>query len=229
MTTERGTQGKGPPSAITLAASIVTHILLLLPVVYIVVLAFVHYQFFSWHPICMSIAVGLLISEAVFSISGEAYLSYRLPRRYRVTVHWILNSLGLGFLAIGFIIIVVNKVNQEKSHFVTTHSQLGLTTLIITALVSAFGILANNTNWLYPKVRPVLIKVSHAFAGIFLTILLLATLINGTYTRWWPGGEVGRDLTFASLFFAGLFILIKPILGAVSRTKVILNPPSSQT
>lgn len=146
-----------------------------------------------------------------------------------MTIHWILHTIGLTVIGIGFIIIIVNKINHNNPHFATTHSQLGLTTIILSVLVAAFGILANNTVWIYPRVRPVLVKVAHACGGICITILLLATLINGTYREWWSGTDTGRDLTFASLFFAGLLILVKPILGAISRCRVIFGPPSSDT
>ncbi|XP_070162683.1 transmembrane reductase CYB561D2 isoform X1 [Polyergus mexicanus] len=220
---------KGSPSVITLVFSILTHFLLVAPVIYILVVAFGHYSFFSWHPICMSVGVGVLITEAVFSISGEAYIASRLPRRNRVTIHWILHTIGLTIIGIGFIIIIVNKINNHRKHFATTHSQLGLVTIILSVLTAAFGILANNTIWMYPQVRPVLIKVAHACGGIGMIILLLATLINGTYTKWWPGTVTGRDLIFASLFFAGVLILVKPILGAFSRCRVVFGPPSSDT
>lgn len=173
--------------------------------------------------------VGLLITEAVFSISGEAYIASKLARRNRVTIHWVLHTIGLALIGIGFVIIIVNKVNMNKSHFATPHSQLGLVTIVLSVLTAAFGILAKNTVWVYPRVRPILIKVAHACGGIGITILLLATLITGTYTKWWPGTTTGRDLTFASLFFAGLLILIKPVLGAISRCRVVFGPPSSDS
>jgi len=149
-----------------------------------------------------------------------------------VTIHWILHTIGLTVIGIGLIIIVVNKIKHDKSHFATTHSQLGLTTIILSVLTATFGILANNTVWIYPRVRPVLVKVAHACGGISITILLLATLINGTYTHWWSnsgGTDTGRDLTFASLFFAGFLILVKPILGTISRCRVVFGPPSSDS
>ncbi|XP_072752387.1 transmembrane reductase CYB561D2 [Anoplolepis gracilipes] len=226
MSTE---SNKGSPSVITLGFSILTHFLLVAPVIYILVLAFGHYSFFSWHPICMSVGVGLLITEAVFSVSGEAYISSKLPRRNRVTIHWVLHTIGLTIIGIGFIIIIVNKINHNKSHFVTTHSQLGLVTIILSVLTAAFGILANNTVWIYPRVRPILVKVAHACGGIGILVLLLATLINGTYSHWWPGTVTGRDLVFASLFFAGVLILVKPILATFSRCRVVFGPPSSDT
>lgn len=227
MTSDRA--GKGPPGPITLAFTGLTHVLLGAPVLYILVLAFTKYSFFSWHPIAMSLGVGLLITEAVFSISGEAYLGSRLSRQKRVTAHWVLHSVGLLLVLVGLIIIIVNKVNHSKPHFATPHSILGLVSIILAAVAAAVGVLTNNTRWLYPRVRPVLLKIFHAFGGIVVTILLLATLITGTYTGWWPGGPTGRGLTFASLFIAGVLILLKPLLGAISRSKVAFAPPSNNS
>ncbi|KOC59669.1 Cytochrome b561 domain-containing protein 2 [Habropoda laboriosa] len=221
--------GKGPPSAIMLVFSNLVHILLVAPVIYILVLAFSNYHFFSWHPICMSLGVGLLVTEAVFSISGEAYLASKISRMNRVTLHWILHTLGLGLMLIGFLIIVVNKVTNNRSHFVTPHSVLGLVSIIFALLTASFGIVTNNSRWLYPRFRPVLLKILHAFGGIVVTILLLATLITGTYTKWWPGSDTGRSLVFSSFFIAGFFILLKPILGAVSRSRVVFGPPPATT
>ncbi|XP_017763991.1 PREDICTED: cytochrome b561 domain-containing protein 2-like isoform X1 [Eufriesea mexicana] len=221
--------GKGPPSAIMLVFSVLTHVLLLAPVIYILVLAFNSYSFFSWHPICMSVGVGLLITEAIFSVSGEAYLGWKVSRFNRVTIHWILHMVGLALVLVGLIIIVVNKINNNKEHFATPHAILGLVSIILAFLTAAFGIVTKNSRWLYPRFRPVLLKIVHAFGGILVTILLLATLITGTYTRWWPGGDTGRSLTFTAFFIAGFFILLKPVLGAVSRSKVVFGPPPATT
>ena len=173
--------------------------------------------------------VGLLITEAVFNVSGEAYVGWKVSRVNRVTLHWILHTLGLGLVLIGLIIIVVHKTIDSRPHFATPHSILGLISIILAFLTAAFGIVTNNSRWLYPRFRPVLLKIVHAFSGIVVTILLLATLITGTYTRWWPGGYTGSSLTFTAFFIAGFFILLKPVLGAVSRSRVVFGPPPSAT
>ncbi|XP_076664316.1 transmembrane reductase CYB561D2 [Andrena cerasifolii] len=217
--------GKGPPSAITMVFSALTHILLLAPVIYILSLAFGNYSFFSWHPICMSLGVGLLITEAVFSVSGEAYLGSKVSRLNRVTMHWVAHTAGLTLVLIGLIIIVVNKVANNRYHFASPHSVLGLISIILAFLIASFGIITNNPKWLYPRFRPVLLKIVHAFGGVAVTILLLASVITGTYSHWWPGSDTGRSLVFSSFFIAGFLILLKPVLGAVSRSRVVFGPP----
>ena len=217
--------GKGPPSAITMVFSALTHILLLAPVIYILSLAFGNYSFFSWHPICMSLGVGLLMTEAIFSVSGEAYLGSKVSRLNRVTMHWVAHTAGLTLVLIGLIIIVVNKVANNRHHFASPHSVLGLISIILAFLIASFGIITNNPKWLYPRFRPVLLKIVHAFGGVAVTILLLATVITGTYSHWWPGSDTGRNLVFSSFFIAGFLILLKPVLGAVSRSRVVFGPP----
>ncbi|XP_011501925.1 PREDICTED: cytochrome b561 domain-containing protein 2-like [Ceratosolen solmsi marchali] len=229
MKPEHGVE-KPQPGALAHAASALVHILLLFPVLYIVGLGIENYSFFSWHPICMALGAGLLAIEAVFSISGEANVSKKLSRPGRVTLHWILHLVGMCLLVAGLAIIVVNKERHGHPHFGTSHGQLGLATIVIVFLIGAFGILANNARWFYPQVRPVLIKVTHAFAGIGLTVLLLATVINGTYRAWWTNigaSETGRGLVFASLVIAGFVVLVKPIIGAISRSRVLGQPPPS--
>lgn len=53
---------KSLPSTMSLCATVVTHILLLAPVIYIVILYSQNYSFFSWHPILMSIGVSHILA-----------------------------------------------------------------------------------------------------------------------------------------------------------------------
>ncbi|KAJ8675959.1 hypothetical protein QAD02_011745 [Eretmocerus hayati] len=215
---------KPPIGRFALGVSILVHLLLLLPVIYILEIAFENLNLFAWHPICMTLGAGLLIMEGVYSISGEAVLNKRLSRLSRVRLHWISNTLGLALLITGFIIIVINKNINEWPHFTTTHSIFGLVTFILVCLVALFGILANNAQWLYPRIRPALPKVIHAFFGMATMILLLVTLVLGTFSGWWYHVEAsitGRALVLAAYVIAALIILVKPIIGAIARTRML--------
>ncbi|XP_058798607.1 transmembrane reductase CYB561D2-like isoform X1 [Phymastichus coffea] len=221
---------RGLSSTVAFVFSMLTHILLLVSVLYIVGLGFQNYQLFSWHPICMALSAGFLLIEGVYAISGEAFVSKKLTRKNRITLHWILHLVGLILMTIGLVITIVNKNKLGKDHFVTTHAQLGLAVFVIVWVIAAFGILANNAQWFYPTVRPVLLKVVHSCAGICMVILLLATVINGTYTKWWGksgGTETSKGLVFAALFIAGVLVIVKPIIGAIARTRVLMRPPPS--
>ncbi|XP_043684496.1 transmembrane reductase CYB561D2-like [Vespula pensylvanica] len=220
---------KASPSSITIAISVLTHLLLLAPVIYIIVLSAKNYSPFSWHPILTTIGVGLLMLEAVFCVSGEAYISSRITRKNRILIHWLLQSLGFGLMLAGVIVIIVRKESRKNPvHFKSVHGKLGLSATILCALIILSGIFADNTKWFYPRVRPITIKIIHAVAGMLVTIVSLATVINGTYS-WWPSTIVGRDLTFASFVIGTFFIMIKPVLGAVSRSKFMFRKTPSNT
>ncbi|KAH0554724.1 transmembrane reductase CYB561D2-like [Cotesia glomerata] len=232
METDKSGSGDKKSDSLTMINSvmtIITHALLLIPTAYIVIIYFVHYNFFSWHPICMALGVGLLLMEGIFAISGESNLTSRIKRTQRVTIHWILVTSGLILMFIGLIIAIINKNRLNKRHFVSTHAQLGLGAIVISCVVTLVGTVALNSRWLYPHVRPVVIKVAHAFGGIAMSVIFVATNINGTYKHSFPGGYVGRDFVFACYFFGTLLLLFKPIIGAISRSRVIFKPsqPSS--
>lgn len=56
--TSEAVSNKGSPSGLTIAFSILTHVLVVAPVIYILKLAFTTYSLFSWHPVCMSVGVS---------------------------------------------------------------------------------------------------------------------------------------------------------------------------
>lgn len=218
--------GKGSPSTITTVISVLAHFLLLAPVIYVLVLAFREYKVFSWHVICSTIGVGLLMLEGIFCISGEAYFSTKVSRKSRVILHWVLQTLGFGLVLASVVVIYILK-GSKGHHFKSDHAKLGLAATILYALMLINGICTDQSKWFYPRIRPVTLKIIHGVGGMLVMIILLATVINGTYTHWWSGTEIGRDLTFASFVIGMALIMIKPILGVVSRSKVVCCRPSS--
>lgn len=168
--------------------------------------------------------MGFIIIEGVFSISGEANLSRCLSRPNRIIFHWIFLTTGLTLMLIALIIIIIHKNRLGKTHFVTTHGQLGLGAFIIAGIVVFLGILANNTRWFYPHVRPVLIKLTHVYGGITVSILFIAAVITGTYKDNFLGSYTGRSLAFVSFFLPALLVLSKPIVQVICQTSVLLRP-----
>ncbi|XP_043485591.1 transmembrane reductase CYB561D2 [Polistes fuscatus] len=230
MTVERQTTSsptKTSPHPLAIAISVLTHLLLLTPVIYIGVLSVDTYNTFSWHPILTTVGIGLLMLEAIYCVSGEAYVSSKMTRKNRILIHWVLQSLGFLLTLAGVLVIIVMK--GKRSHFTSVHGKLGLAAMILFAIIMISGGLADNTKWFYPRIRPVTIKIFHIVGGILVTLVLLAALINGTYTHWWPHTKLGRDLTFASFVIGTAFTMIKPTLGAVSKCKFMFRKSTTNT
>ncbi|XP_016905375.1 uncharacterized protein LOC107993468 [Apis cerana] len=215
---------KTRPSIIMLAFSTVTHILLLAPVIYIVILSLQPFIFFSWHVICSTLGVGLLTMEGIFCVSGDAYMNWKVSRMNRGLIHLFLNLIGLLLVLIGMVIIIIGKIEYKKSHFVTLHGIISLISIIFAILIAASGFVVVFDKCLYHGcIRPIILKIMHSFGGILAAILLLAGLITGIYTGWWPGTCLGRSLTVASFVIAACYIFLKPILGIISRCRVLFE------
>lgn len=166
--------------------------------------------------------VGLLTMEGVFCVSGDAYMKWKVSRMNRGLIHLILHLIGLLLILIGMIIIILGKIEYKKSHFVSFHGIISLIGIIFAILIAASGFVVIFDKCLYHGcIRPVIMKIMHSFGGILATILLLAGLITGIYTGWWPGTCLGRSLTVASFLIAACYIFLKPILGIISRCKVL--------
>lgn len=217
--------GKGSPSTITTVISVLAHFLLLAPVIYILVLYFRDYTVFSWHVICSTLGVGLLMLEGIFCISGDAYFSTKVSRKSRVILHWVLQTLAFGLLLASIIVVYILK--GSKGHFKSTHAKLGLAATILCAIMLINGICTDQSKWFYPRIRPVTLKIVHGVAGMLVMIILLATVIDGIYVYRSPATEIGRDLTIASFVIGTALIMIKPILGVASRSKVVCCRPST--
>lgn len=168
--------------------------------------------------------VGLLTMEGIFCVSGDAYMNWKVSRMNRGLIHLFLNLIGLLLVLIGMVIIIIGKIEYKKSHFVTLHGIISLISIIFAILIAASGFVVVFDKCLYHGcIRPIILKIMHSFGGILAAILLLAGLITGIYTGWWPGTCLGRSLTVASFVIAACYIFLKPILGIISRCRVLFE------
>lgn len=212
--------GGGAPNWLTICLSCITHILLLAPAIYIIVLAAqVNYSLFVWHPTCLSVGCGLLMAEAVLGISGERSLATRISRAGRIRMHWVLHFLGLTLLVIGFGVIVANKIRNGSPHFTSDHGRLGLSTFIISLIVALGGVMTLYSGLLSQSVSLATTKLVHGCGGVICMILLLATLITGLYRAWWPGSSTGRGLAVAAYVIGGIIVLARPLYTSLIRIR----------
>lgn len=161
--------------------------------------------------------------EGVFCVSGDAFMNWKVSKMNRGMIHLILTLVGLVLVLIGLITIIIAKVQYKKAHFVTPHGIVSLISIISAVMIAASGFVVIFDRCLYHGcMRPVVLKIMHSFGGILATILLLAGLITGIYTFWWPGTCLGRILTIVSFVIAACYIFFKPSLGIISRIKVVI-------
>ncbi|KAF6732254.1 Cytochrome b561 domain-containing protein 1 [Oryzias melastigma] len=95
---------------------------------------------FSWHPVCMTVAFCVFMTEGVLLFSAEGSPFCFKSRKGKVRVHWLCQVLVLTAAATGLGFIVASKSVSEHPHLTSWHSLLGSCTLASTLLQAVFGI-----------------------------------------------------------------------------------------
>ncbi|XP_072026944.1 transmembrane reductase CYB561D2-like [Amphiura filiformis] len=165
--------------------TMVAHIAAIVFTGYVVFLALPGNYLFAWHPILMSIAFGVLTTEAILYFSPESTLIPQASRSTKVGYHWATNTTAIICGLIGLTVIVSNKYKNGKPHFTTWHGTLGLITIIYMCVQGLAG-----TTLLYPKLLAGKIKLAdqkiyHATSGLFLYTSGLGTLVLALFSSWY--------------------------------------------
>ncbi|KAE8297882.1 Cytochrome b561 domain-containing protein 1 [Larimichthys crocea] len=95
---------------------------------------------FSWHPVCMSFAYCLCMTEGILLFSAEGSPFCFKSRKGKVRLHWFCQALVLISAATGLGFMVASKSVSELPHLVTWHSLLGICTLAATILQASCGL-----------------------------------------------------------------------------------------
>ncbi|CAH8648608.1 unnamed protein product [Schistosoma curassoni] len=84
-------------------------------------------NFFSLHPMFMSFGFLLFMLNGINVLSERAFGVLK-SRSEKIKAHWLLESLSVLFIFIGFLGIYANKILDGKPHFTTWHGFLGAVT-----------------------------------------------------------------------------------------------------
>ncbi|XP_022101189.1 cytochrome b561 domain-containing protein 2-like [Acanthaster planci] len=188
--------------------SMAAHILAISFVSYMIYLAWPFSSLFSWHPVLMSIAFALLMTEAILFFSPDSNLVPKATRKMKVTYHWITNTTAVLCALAGLAIIVVNKERYGKPHFTSWHGLCGICTVVYTCLQATAG-----STLLYPKLtaglaKPADLKLYHATSGLVLFTLACTTLTLGLFTNWFWSTAHGTAWYFCIATVAWLSLVI---------------------
>jgi cytochrome b-561 len=90
---------------------------------------------FSYHPVMMTAGLLFCYGNAIL-----LYRTFKQPPKLLVKIfHAIFLLISLAFGVVGFVAIVRQKDIGNRTHFMTYHSWIGLTTLILFVLQWVFG------------------------------------------------------------------------------------------
>ncbi|XP_042318710.1 probable transmembrane reductase CYB561D1 isoform X2 [Sceloporus undulatus] len=139
---------------------------------------------FSWHPVFMSIAFCLCLTEAILIFSPDSSFFF-CPSSHKVKMllHWTSQILALVATILGLIFIVSSKNRSELPHFVSWHSIVGLLTFVF-----ACGQVLCGLCLCFPQ----LLKISsmawlqryHTMHGLIVYLLATFTVVLAICSDW---------------------------------------------
>ncbi|XP_029631875.1 putative transmembrane reductase CYB561D1 [Salmo trutta] len=144
---------------------------------------------FSWHPVCMSIAYLLCLTEGILLFSPEGTPFCFKARKGKVRLHWFIQALVILAAATGVGFMIASKNVSERPHLATWHSLLGVGTLAATVLQAACGICL-----LFPKLlklSPPRLKLYHATCGLVVYLLATVTVVSAMFSDWFQATVKG--------------------------------------
>lgn len=146
---------------------------------------------FSWHPVCMSMAYCLCMTEGLLLFSAEASPLCCKCGRGKVCLHWLCQAVGLLCAAVGVGFMVASKNVAQLPHLVSWHSVLGVGTLTAIALQAACGLCVLCPKLLRLPSRPAKVKLYHATCGLVVYLLSTITIVSAMFSPWFDATVKG--------------------------------------
>jgi Eukaryotic cytochrome b561 len=156
--------------------------------------------------------------QGIIALNGRSTYTDGYKYNQKVTTHWVLQASALLMITIAQISIYVNKNINGYPHYQTVHSICGLVTFIFTIGASLFGTCTLYSNALKNFIKPVQLKVGHAFGGSIVFVASAATICTGINQTWTDEKDVQVKLgAMAVLFIGSFYVVSRSIKTALAR------------
>lgn len=138
-------------------------------------------QLFTAHPLLNSFGI-LVLTQGILILQPTHTAE---QKRAGTIAHFSLNAAAIAALVAGLVVIEVNKVSHNGTHFKSPHAILGLATYLVLLLQSLVGFTQYFTPALFGSVANAKsIYKYHRASGYVVLILLLVTVGAATYTTY---------------------------------------------
>ncbi|XP_072853574.2 putative transmembrane reductase CYB561D1 isoform X1 [Pogona vitticeps] len=167
---------------------------------------------FSWHPVFMSIAFCLCLTEAILILSPDsAFFCCLRSHRTKVQLHWTAQTLVLVSGTLGLAFIISSKNRSELPHFVSWHSILGLLTLVATCGQVLCGLCLHFPHLLRIS-STATVQMYHVTCGLIVYVLATFTVILAIYSDWFQAQIKGLAWYFyLALHFCPALVVVSQI------------------
>jgi cytochrome b561 len=164
------------------------------------------------------------MSNAILIMADNNFLTMNLSHQNRVTAHWVVQLFAVILILIAQTCIFMNKVNQNKEHFQTTHSVFGVITVLLTISTAFGGVFTKYSLSLRNIIKPAVTKIFHSMLGILVYVLAIITIILGFSQMWTQDHDAYvKPIVIVLLVLAGFYVILKSLILLSSRIKDVLS------
>lgn len=176
-----------PPPGLKDDLTTISHICIILFVAVILYASFSQpFDFFTWHPLLLSVGWMFVMTEGVLFISKENPVGRRLnlDRTLKLRYHWIAIVISMILIALGFIVAVKTKNDRGKEHFKSLHAIFGLIAVLGCVPSAINGTVCLFDVELKRYIKPSLSTAIHVASGSIVVTFGGLALIMSVYTNW---------------------------------------------
>lgn len=173
------------------------------------------FDFFTWHPLLLSIGWMFLMSEGILALSKESILrkKFKISGSLKIFLHWTSLTAAAVLIGIGFLIITINKNRLNKYHYTSWHGLLGLIGVIAYLPPCINGVATLYGKDLKAYLNPKIVKLVHVVTGTLCFACGGISLILSVYTKWFAR----RTNSNLFIFLLGLVVTVFPVVWVVQR------------
>ncbi|KAK9881013.1 hypothetical protein WA026_014356 [Henosepilachna vigintioctopunctata] len=212
-------------------SSVITNIVHVINITFVILIVYLSlcgdFVFFTWHPILLSVGWMVFSTEGILTLNKNNNILKKLTEPNRILLHWILQTIALISITLGFLIALKSKNDKNKSHFKTWHALFGLLGVIFAILSGLNGISALYSNALKNLYSPKLNKFIHVLSGTLAYLFGGISGILSVYSKWFGRKTANNSIIFGvSLILVSIVViwtLIKPVKSVCDRFRNLIS------
>ncbi|XP_058123880.1 transmembrane reductase CYB561D2-like [Anopheles ziemanni] len=157
-------------------------------------------KLYTWHVFLTLIGYHLLMAEGiVLFYSGNGW-TQKLSHTHKRTVHWLVEVVGCTCCVVGIALEIYFRESTNRRHFSSTHSIVGLISLVFLALTLVNGLMALFAVELRRRIKPLYSKLSHYLTGTVCFVLGMVAIVLAYEKRIYKQNTIAEGVTMMTVF-----------------------------
>ncbi|XP_035905429.1 cytochrome b561 domain-containing protein 2-like [Anopheles stephensi] len=162
---------------------------------------------YTWHVFLTLIGYHLLMAEGIVLLYSGNGWTQKLTHSHKRTVHWLIEVVGCTCCVVGIALEIYFRQSTNRRHFSSTHSIVGLISLVFLALTLVNGLMALFAADLRKRIRPIYSKLSHYLTGTVCYVLGMVAIVLAYEKKIYHQNTITKGITMMTVFTIAVTVL----------------------